>query len=77
MKKAPPQESADQPQAETDDRESEEGCNLEETTGPLQLSLFCPQFPYDHLTSTRPTPFTVLVASTGLPSGVTSILRTM
>ena len=31
----------------------------------------------DHFTSTRATPFTVLVASTGLPSGVTSILRTM
>jgi len=36
-----------------------------------------PQFPYDHFTSTRATPFTVLVASTGLPSSVTSILRTM
>jgi len=33
--------------------------------------------PDDHCTSTRATPLTVLVASTGLPSGVTSILRTM
>lgn len=50
---------------------------LKQTVRPNNAEIVPFSFSPDHFTWTRATPFTVLVASTGLPSGVTSILRTM
>jgi hypothetical protein len=50
---------------------------LKQKVRPKNAEIVLFSFSPDHFTWTRATPFTVLVASTGLPSGVTSILRTM